>query len=322
MDVPFPTDLVTLEFTKGSDSGHEFRDGQFKGDGWSGNIQVKPIHDQHALVTTNYSPGNEKRLAKIIAHEVAHYYWHDHIRWINEGMADTLASYIENDRVGDPIALSKPECRWYPGIIFLENDSPPQTEYAKFLCNYTLGQSLFLAIEASIGKEEFIQGVRRLYKTRTAPHIESVKSAFPNSGDTPEIIKYHYYGDPDFYDEDNPPPSLQLPTFKITSASLQLGRIQSLPPWDRTPFSSFSASRYHGPIMLFATLQRQGEGSRPSVTLTVEHPESAWSEQHIIEGGGRAIIGPRRTPWTPGKYLASIEQYGKKLAEISWTVTP
>ena len=30
----------------------------------------------------------------------------------------------------------------------------------------------------------------------------------------------------------------------------------------------------------------------------------------------------RRTPWLPGNYLASIEQQGKKLAEISWTVTP
>ena len=94
MDVPFPTDQVTLEFTKGKDSGHEFRDGQFKGDDWSGKVQVNPMHDQHALVTTNYSPGNEKRLAEVIAHEVAHYYWNHHITWIDEGMAETLMSYI------------------------------------------------------------------------------------------------------------------------------------------------------------------------------------------------------------------------------------
>ena len=328
MNIPFPTDQVTLQFTKLNVT--EGYRGSFMPSFPGGTVQILPRYDQHALVTTHYSPGNEKELAEIIAHEVAHYYWHHHASWIDEGMAETLESHIENDRVGTPVALSGPECRWYPAIIFLENHSPPLTEYAKFLCNYTLGQSLFLAIEASIGKEEFIQGARRLYKTRTAPHIESVRAAFPNSGDTPEIIKYHYYGDPDFYDEANPPPSLQLPTIKLTSASLQLERSQTLPPWDRTPLSSFSASRYHGPIMLFVTVPPLGQGSQPYVTLTVEHPESAWSEQRIIEAVGlpesrsstRHEIGPRRTPWTPGKYLASIEQYGKKLAEISWTVTP
>ena len=271
MDVPFPTDQVTLEFTKGKDSGHEFRDGQFKGDDWSGKVQVNPMHDQHALVTTNYSPGNEKRLAEVIAHEVAHYYWNHHITWIDEGMAETLMSYIENDRVGGPIALSSPECRWYPGLFFLENDSTLRREYDKFQCNYTLGQSLFLAIEASIGKEEFLRGARRLYHTRFTPSIESVRAAFPNSGGTPEIINYHYYGDPDSYDVDNPPQPMQLPTAQLTSVRLRLERMQTFPPWDFTPISSFSASKYHGPIILVVGTQDYGQGGKPYLALTIKH---------------------------------------------------
>ena len=325
MNIPFPTDQVTLQFTKKNvEEGYA---GSFTPSFPVGTVQILPKYDQHALVTTHYSPGNEKHLAEIIAHEVAHYYWHDRVNWINEGMAEILTSYIENDRVGTPLALYHPPCSEYQSIIELEIDSPRPSEVWKFLCNYSMGQSLFLDIRGIIGSQEFIQGARRLYKTRTAPHIESVKSAFPNSGDMPRVINQHYYGDPDPKITEPPP---QLPTIKLTSASLQLERRQTLPPWDRTPLSSFSASRYHGPIILILNVPPQGQGSRPSVTLTVEHPESAWSEQSIIEAAtslestisSRHEIGPRRTPWTPGKYLASIEQYGKKLAEISWTVTP
>ena len=325
MNIPFPTDQVTLQFTKANvEEGYA---GSFSTSFLVGAVQILPRYDQHALVTTHYSPGNEKELAEIIAHEVAHYYWHHYASWINEGMADTLTSYIENDRVGTPIAFSRSPCSEYQSIIELEIDSPRPSEFSKFLCNYSMGQSLFLDIRGIIGSQEFIQGARRLYKTRTAPHIESVKSAFPNSGDMPRVINQHYYRDSDPESTEQSP---QLPTIKLTSASLHLQRRQTLPPWDRTHLSSFSASRYHGPIMLFVTVPPQGQGSQPYVTLTVEHPESAWSEQRIIEAAGlpesrsssRHEIGPRRTPWTPGKYLASIEQYGKKLAEISWTVTP
>ena len=322
MGIPFPTDQVTLRFTelnvpKGYDG--SFSSGSFSG----GQVQILPTYDQHALVTTHYSPGNEKNLAEIIAHEVAHYYWHHHTDWINEGMAETLMSYIENDRVGTPIALSEPPCSIYQSIIELETDSPKRSEFSKFSCNYSMGESLFLDLRDTLGNQEFIQSVRRLYKTRTAPHIGSVKSAFPNSGETPRVINQHYYGDA------NPKsikPSPQLPTIQLTSASLRLEREQTLPPWDRTPLRSISASKYHGPIVLLVTTPRHGQGWRPYVTLTVKHAESDWSEQRIIEpptsGSNLHRIGPRRTPWLPGNYLASIEQQGKKLAEISWTVTP
>ena len=325
MGVPFPTDQVTLRFTElnvpkgyvGSNMPGTFSGGQ---------VQILPTYDQHALMTTHYSPGNEKRLAEIIAHEVAHYYWRrHHLDWIKEGMAETLAAYIENDRVGTPIAPSKPPCSMYQSIIELEIDPPQKSEPSKFLCNYSMGKSLFLDLRDILGNQGFIQSVRRLYKTRTAP-IESVKSAFPNSGETPRIINQHYYGDP------NPQsikPSPQVPTIQLTSASLHLEREQTLPPWDKTPSRSISASKYYGPIVLLVTTPPHGQGGQPQVTLTVKHAESDWSEQRIIEPptSSRSTssyhrIGPRRTPWLPGNYLASIEQQGKKLAEISWTVTP
>ena len=321
MGIPFPTDQVTLRFTELNvqrDSDGSFSSGTFSG----GQVQILPTYDQHALVTTHYSPGNEKRLAEIIAHEVAHYYWHHHANWINEGMAETLMSYIENDRVGTPIALSEPPCSIYQSIIELEIDPPRQSD-SKFSCNYSMGESLFLDLRDTLGDQEFVESVRRLYKTRTSPHIESVKSAFPNSVETGSVINEHYYGDAN---PQNIKPSPQLPTVQLTSASLKLEREQTLPPWDRTPLRSISASKYYGPIVLLVTATPHGQGGRPYVMLTVKHAESDWGEQRIITPPTSAWIshriGPRRTPWLPGNYLASIEQQGKKLAEISWTVTP
>ena len=326
MDVPFPTDQVTLRFTElNVPKGYA---GTFGADTFSGGqVQILPTYDQHTRMTTHYSPGNEKHLAEIIAHEVAHYYWHHQANWINEGMADTLSSYIENDRVNTPIALSKPPCSTYRSIIELEIDSPKPSEFSKFLCNYSMGQSLLLDLRDILGNQEFIQSVRRLYKTRTAPHIESVKSAFPNSSETREVINQHYYGDA------NPQsikPSHQLPIVQLTSASLHLEREQTLPPWNKTPLRSLSASKYYGPTVLIVTTPPHAQGSQQYVTLTVKHAESDWSEQRMIGHSTLAgfatssphRIGPRRTPWLPGNYLASIEQQGKKLAEISWTVTP
>ena len=326
MDVPFPTDIVTLRFTESNVlKGYA---GSFAPDTFSGGqVQILPRHDQHAFMTSHYSPGNEKRLAEIMAHEVAHYYWHHQAIWINEGMAETLTSYIENERVDTPIALSNPPCSTYRSIIELEIDAPKKSEFSKYLCNYSMGQSLFLDLRDILGNQEFIQSVRRLYKTRTAPHIESVKSAFPNSGETREVINQHYYGDA------NPQsikPSHQLPIVQLTSASLHLEREQTLPPWNKTPLRSLSASKYYGPIVLIVTTPPHAQVSQQYVTLTVKHPESDWSEQRMIGHSTLAgfatssphRIGPKRTPWLPGNYLASIEQQGKKLAEISWTVTP
>ena len=147
-----------------------------------------------------------------------------------------------------------------------------------------MGQSLFLDLRDILENQEFMQSVGRLYKTRTAPHIESVKSAFPNSGETRRVINQHYYGDA------NPQsikPSPQLPTVQLTSASLRLEREQTLPPWDKTPLRSISASNYYGPIVLLVTTPPHGQGSQPHVTLThvtlaVNHAESDWSEQRIV----------------------------------------
>ena len=322
MGIPFPTDQVTLRFTKlNVQKGYDgsFSSGSFSG----GQVRILPTHDQHPLVTTHYSPGNEKRLAEIIAHEVAHYYWHHHANWINEGMAETLTSYIENDRVDAAIAPHNPPCSIYQSIIELEIASTRRSEYSKFLCNYSMGESSFLDLHDILGDQEFIQSVRRLYKTRNNPYIESVKSAFPNSVETRSVINQHYYGDAN---PKNIKPSPQLPTIQITSASLHLEREQTLPPWDKTPLRSISASNYYGPLVLVVTIPRHGQGRQPYITLTVKHAESDWSEQRIINPPTSASsshrIGPRRTPWLPGNYLASIEQEGKKLAEISWTVTP
>ena len=322
MAVPFPTDQVTLRFTKNNiTKGYagSYAEGTFSG----GQVQILPTHDQHALMTTHYSSGNELLLAQIIAHEISHYYWHHHRNWINEGMANTLEAFIENARVGTAITPSSPRCTHYRTIMELETALSKRSEFSKFECNYSMGESLFLDLRNVLGDQQFLQSAQRLYKTRTAPNIESVKSAFSTSDGTLNVINRHYYGQPPLPGIETSP---QPPPDQVASVSLRLEREQTLPPWDYTPLTSISASHYYGPIILVVTGTSRSRGSQPVATLTVEHTESSWAEQSFIEihqsVGILYRIGPKRTPWLQGTYRATIEQTGDTIAEISWAVTP
>lgn len=328
MGIPFPNDFVTLMFTKMNiDQGYSGSFGTDGSDPVFGYAHVLPTFDQHAGVTTHYSPGNERDLALVIAHEISHYYWHHYNRpWIDEGMARIMESYSENGRVGTPIARLGAPCTEYQTLLELEIDSPKRSDHRKFSCNYSLGESLFLDLRDTVGEQEFIQSVRRLHKRRITPTIESVKSAFPNSGDVTRVINQHYYGEAD--PESVKPPG--LPTAKLDSVRLRLQLVQRIPPWNHNPpmLRSLSASQYYGPLLLLRGGSFQSPGSAPHVTLTVRHAESDWKQQRIVEipsvenTFARGFIGPQRTPWLPGNYTATVEQDGRNLGEISWTVTP
>ena len=315
MDIPFPTDQVVLRFTSQNVTlGYA---GSYMPPGYLGGMaQILPTYDQH-------SPGNEKRLAEIIAHEVSHYYWHHHRSWVDEGMAETMESYIENGRVGTPIALSRPACSAYQSIIELEIESPTRSEHSKFICNYTMGKSLFLDLRDVAGEEQFIKSVRQLYRTRTRPNIDAVKSAFANLEDATEVIERHYYGEADPLNVR----TTEITSTPLTSARLHLEEEQILPPWNHypPPLRSFSASEYYGPIFLMVTVPHEEQGALKHVTLTVNHEDSDWDEHRIIRistaSTSRHFIGPRRSPWLPGNYTASIEQDGKILDTVTWTVT-
>ena len=99
----------------------------------------------------------------VIAHEVAHYYWHGNRDWIDEGAAEILGSISEYARDETPIGVTNNPCAAVKTIGELEAMDPEELGTRGFNCNYSLGEQIFLDLYNSLGDETFRQGFRSLY---------------------------------------------------------------------------------------------------------------------------------------------------------------
>ena len=149
-------------------------------------------------LSPEYETGAFSRaLPHAIAHETAHYYWIWNDYWIDEGMAELMASAIENRRVGTPINLidvTDVRCEFIRNIKELEELATKPGEDA-FRCNYAFGRGLFVSLLRTLGEDAFWEGARRLYaaarKPGTGAGIDEVYQAFPEAG---ILIKRWYEG--------------------------------------------------------------------------------------------------------------------------------
>ena len=143
-------------------------------------MAIRPEYDVDGV---SASPG-------LIAHEVAHYYWIGNADWIDEGMAELMELAIENRRIGTPIDFTNTRCWFAQSIKELEELAPEQDDDA-FICNYSLGEGLFVHLLRALGEDAFWEGARRLYAASPGAGIEEVRQAFPEAG---VLINRRYEG--------------------------------------------------------------------------------------------------------------------------------
>ena len=132
--------------------------------------------------------------AHIIAHEVAHYYWLGNADWVDEGMAELMASVIENRRVGTPVKFTPPPCA--RNLKALEALAPGWDDPGH-ICNYSIGERLFVSLLLTLGEDAFWEGALNLYAASLdsdgGAGIEEVRQAFgPDAG---EVIDFWYTGE-------------------------------------------------------------------------------------------------------------------------------
>ena len=164
MGEPFPTQYVGLLYENALSS-------HAAGGNNRTIMVIRPEYDRTEYdVYGGYSPG-------IIAHEVAHYYWRGNADWVDEGMAELMASAIENRRVGTPVKVTRPPCEFAQSLKELEALAPKPGEDA-FRCNYSLGEGLFVSLLRTQGKDSFWEGARNLYTASPGAGIEEVRQAF------------------------------------------------------------------------------------------------------------------------------------------------
>ena len=147
------------------------------------------------IIRPEYDSDSASFTPFVIAHEVAHYYWLFGPDWIVEGMAVIMEAVIEGKRVGRRVRATYKPCGIVKNIMELEATEPS----FGFLCDYWLGEGLFLDLMRRLGEDAFWEGARELHEiTRTKWEdgievgIEDVRQAF---GPDAERTISRWYGE-------------------------------------------------------------------------------------------------------------------------------
>ena len=175
MTVPFPTTYVALLFADAVT-----RD--FAGTNFGTHMAVLPEYD------VDDDSHEAWRAGSLIAHEVAHYYWAGNTAWIDEGASVFMEAVAENLRTGSPLEPTHPPCGHASSIARLEELGASgyyvDRTHPAFICNYSLGERLFMDLFRELGEVEFRRAFARLYEASTegtALGIAEVREAFPTA---------------------------------------------------------------------------------------------------------------------------------------------
>ncbi len=122
-------------------------------------IELSPLYN------VDYDGAAEGEFARILAHEVAHYFWSGATGngWVSEGAATFMESIYESARAGAPV-VERPS-RHIDCNIFSIAENDRQKDYSLHVnaCDYYLGEQLFMDLYQTLGRETFRRGFRDFY---------------------------------------------------------------------------------------------------------------------------------------------------------------
>ncbi len=107
---------------------------------------------------------------RTVAHEIGHYWWgtgigYLHEDWISEGAAEYIGAYSEAIQFNDnDLSTNYYPCPYYRTIEHLRADNPHYGVSQGSLCNYSLGERLFINLDRNMGHTEFTAGFRNLHQ--------------------------------------------------------------------------------------------------------------------------------------------------------------
>lgn len=291
---------------------------------------------------TNCSNRSRQR---VVAHEVGHYWWsrnNDHEAWISEGAAEYIGAYSEKTQFGDnSLSTSNWPCPYYRTIEHLRADNPQYSVSQGSLCNYSLGERLFINLDRNIGHTAFTTGFRNLHQrlsTYEDDEIDqgiSLTNAFcaqclsPNArlGEVGHTLARRYgekiltdtsaptgfiagLGSPNVRIEDSPGDNRQYGIAQVSASSPDQRR------WVRLYFSDAT----NPPETVRVAVQQYHEGRYPYYSFWQERPvyqsESGSAAWFYVYLGNP----PRRAPGHHWVYV--YNESGQKIAEAEYQVVP
>ena len=298
-------------------------------------IAIRPKYDvDNSSFDASFAP-------HIIAHEVAHYYWEENANWVDEGMADMMASAIENRRTESPIIATNPPCAFAESVAALEELAPEEGEPA-YACNYSLGERLFVDLLRTMGDDAFWEGARNLYAAsqsetagETGAGIEDVRQAFVGAdaaSDAGASIARWYDGTGEYdlsrLDESSLKIRFSALNAQVTRAYVALeedgGRVLRFSPDDVADFAwlTMQYTYYHAAgdpnrvkIEIVQFYEDGFEFGRKTALINTDprYSEATWTIRSNLGASAPDL-------WAPGRYWAFVYEGGDKIAEVEYEV--
>lgn len=333
MGEPFPQPYVTLLFAAAPP--------YFAGVNFGTHIAIHPEYDRADTGSRARTTG------RVIAHEVAHYYWDVKVAWLDEGAAEFMAAAFEEARAGAGLMPNHYPCGSVKNIRELAAMGYKMGAPG-YRCNYALGERLFLDLQRTLGAEDFRQGFQQLYRDihsadaaagDSQPGIEQVRAAFQGA-DTPagmvttavveQIIGRWYAGDKPYNlrGQDQRAAVAELPEVngRINRAYLSLTQrgepthrfAATAPPgwvWLMVEYSY----RFTGPpreleLEVVEFFEDGFAYRRVQDQLTLTEQSTEYTRWYSIgQGPGR--------PWAVGRHWIYVYHQGVKVAEVEYEVT-
>ena len=291
-----------------------------------------------------------RQLLRTMAHEIGHFWWgagtpvepNEHEIWVSEGAASYIGAYSVRSRFDDnDLTLSRWPCPYYRSIEHLRGDDPSHGSFGS-LCNYALGERLFINLDRNMTAEDFTTAFRDFHQrlsTFEEDEIDQGRSllrAFcPECETNPRDLGSagytlaRYYGEKVLTDTDaatgsisglGTPQRVQIRDYRYTMSGF--ARVPATSPdpglWVKLSFENV----VNPPEMVTVRVEQYYEEREPYAVWTQERTVYFYEddgEARIYPGLG-SPFGNLRAPGHHWVYV--YNESGEKIAEAEYQVVP
>ena len=291
-------------------------------------------------------------LPSLTAHEVAHYYWRGSETWIDEGSATFMEFSAENMRTGRGLIADRYPCPYVSSIAEVVALDPEQLS-PEDICNYSLGERIFLDLYRNLGDAIFRQGFSSLYQMRqildeylwpTYLDISHVRDAFQPIIPAATAVINRWYDGPTpggIAPPETGPVTPELDTIaggQIVNSFVSLeddwdafGGWDSFISRETEKFSAAAGKDAYAYLALTLPVTAEPKILRLEV---IQHYEDGFLYGDRVanfefgpewtRARARMPVGQTRTesPWLPGRYWVFLYEGDRKVAEVTYEVTP
>jgi len=316
--------------------------------------QTATYFGNHTVVSPHldHEDYSSYRLFRTLSHEFTHLYWSGFRDWLDEGIANSLGAIAVAGHFGNAPHPYEPPCYLTSAVVdWLELQTIEGNADAS--CDYSLGERLFLGIHRSVGDSPFQDGIKALYRIASAgPAVHAcggdeltichVEAAFRSATSTPEeeaaveaVIERWYYGegttDLSYLDTRLVDPQLVPDVITFANTYVSVAEERS---GDR-PAQSFSVSEISWSPRLILEWSLVQTTEQKVIPLVLEEAfedgftfarreRTSVFTPNATGAWTRLPVGTLRLrePWAFGRYFVYVYYEGRKVAEVTYEVTP